>query len=125
MRRIIFEWGAIFCCALSIVAYVFWAISITRDFADFEVFLPFGHWGATQITAADGMIRINDSRGTLEVIEMLEKYSTMNPPPSDRYRLSIPGLKVRVVRWPDGPSQWSIDFSLLIPAFLAMIGAGL
>jgi hypothetical protein len=123
MRRVLYEWGAIFCCAFSIVAFFYWAISISRDFADFEVFLPLGHWGATQITAADGMLTVNDSRGTLEVIEMLEKYGTIYPPPSGRHRLSIPGLQIRVVRWPDGPSQWSVDFSLLIAAFLSTIGA--
>ena len=124
MKRAFFEWNAITTSALALFCFGFWVVSLSTPRATFEVFFPFGHWRSLQVLAAEGTITINDRYGRKEEIEEVTKYSVVNPPLKSKTRWALPGLLYQDIDW-GGQLNWSLQFSLLIPAILFAITAAL
>jgi hypothetical protein len=124
-RAALSEWGTIVASALSLTLFFYWAISATWHIADFELFLPLGHWKTTQVLASGGTITVSDRYGSLESLEFIENATFLTPLPTGKYRWSLPGFRFRCVTWTSNPPIWSVDFSLLIPTFLTAIVAAL
>lgn len=122
MKRAFYEWGAITTSTLALVCFSYWVVSLSTPLADFEVFLPLGHWKSTQILASSGTITINDHLGSKKQIEDLVKYRIVNPPFASKTRWALPGFLYQSIGW-GGDLNWSLKLSLLIPAFLMVLAA--
>jgi hypothetical protein len=122
MKRAFFEWCAIATAALTILCIGYWTVSRSTSAADFETFLPIGHWNSMQILASNGTITINDHRGSKEEIETLTRYATINPPLTSKCRWALPGLLFQSMLW-GGQLDWSLTMSLWIPIVLLALAA--
>lgn len=122
MKRAIYEWGAIATSILAVVCFVYWAVTRSTPLADFELFLPVGHWNSMQILGADRTLTINDRRSSLEAIEEVLKYRVVNPPLTSKYRLALPGFSFQSINW-SGQLTWSLRLSLWIPTMVMTLAA--
>ena len=122
MKRAFLEWGAITTSTLALTCFVYWAISRTSTIADFELFLPLGHWNSMQIVGASGQLTINDHRNSLQVIEEAAKYAIVNPPLTSKYHLALPGLLYQNINW-GGQLTWSLRLSMWIPTLVFSLAA--
>jgi hypothetical protein len=124
MKRAFYEWGAIATSALALFCFSYWVVSLSTSRATIEVFLPFGHWRAMQLLAADGTITINDHYNSQLEIETLTKYRVITPPLTSQTHWSFPGFLYQSINW-SGRVKWSLQFSLLIPALFSSFAAAL
>jgi hypothetical protein len=122
MKRAFYEWGAITTSALALFCFGYWVVSLSTSRATMEVFLPFGHWRATQLLAAEGTITINDHYGSKEGIEEIVKYRVVNPPLTSKTRWALPGFLYQSINW-GRQLSWSLQFSLLIPGLISTLAA--
>src|SRR5438552_2715980 len=124
MKRAFYEWGAITTSALALFCFGYCVVLLSTPLVDLEVFLPLGHWKSTQLLASGGAITVNDHYGSLEEIEEVLKYRIVNPPLTSKTRWAVPGFLYQSIDW-GGQLEWSLRFSLLIPAFLMTLAAAL
>ena len=122
MKRAFYEWGAITASAFAVTCFIYWMVSLSTVAADFELFLPIGHWKSMQIMASDSSITINDHRFSLETIEEVSKYATVNPPLTSKTHWTLPGFSYRSINW-GGQLTWSLRVALWIPTTLLALGA--
>src|SRR5262245_12939456 len=109
MRRALYEWGLIFSCALFLVCFVYWTVSISTSAADFAFHLPIGHWNAMQFTAHRGTLAIYENPGSPEAIDIIiEKGLSFYPPPAGKYSFTVPGFRLRCVTWADRSADWTL-----------------
>jgi hypothetical protein len=122
MKRAFYEWGAITTSTMALVCFVYWMASRTSPIADFELFLPLGHWNSMQIFGANGQLTINDHRGSLEAIEEISKAPIVNPPLTSNHRCELPGLSYQSIDW-GATLTWSLRLSMWIPTVLMSLAA--
>jgi hypothetical protein len=122
LRLALSEWGVIVSVPLSVACFIYWVVSIASDRADFQ--LSFARLCATQMATADGTITFCDNVANLEVIELIEKGIPFTPAPNRTYRWNIPGFRFRCLTFGSGTPVWSLNFSVLYPAFLSAFVAG-
>ena len=119
MRRAIFEWGAIFGLALSVLLFGYWLFSIRSRAADFELTWWIGDRGL-QASASGGTLMLSNPGTTWETIEVIEIGMFITPTPTGRTYFAMSGLRMGYMTFPDGSIDWYLHFTLLIPAVLLM-----
>jgi len=122
MKRAFYEWGAITTSTLAVVCFLYWTVSRSTPVADFELFLPVGHWNSMQILGTNGKLTINDRRGSLEAIEEVSKYRIVNPPLVSKSHRALPGFLYQSINW-GGQLTWSLRLSMWIPTLLTTLAA--
>lgn len=82
---------------------------------------------AGDVAISDGTITLADQLGNGEVIDAIEKSLTFFPPleVTGQYRLSLLGFELHFITFANDTPAWRIEFSLLIPASIMMLGAAI
>lgn len=122
MKRAFYEWGAVGSLALAIACFGYWGVSKITAAADSKI--SFG-WRVLDASIANGTVTLADQLNNGEMIEIVENAIPFDPPlnPTDQYRLSLPGFEYHFIALSDDWPIWRIEFSLLIPALVFMLGA--
>lgn len=122
MKRAFYEWGAIGMLALALACFGYWAVSKITAAADSQ--MSFG-WRVLDASVSDGTATVADQLDNEEMIEIIEKATPFDPPlnPAGQYSLSLPGFELHFITLANDWPIWRIEFSLLIPASIFLLGA--